>query len=62
MKAETYAKRYGGNAAQWEQVISSMNTAMPVIKHGNLCYCPICGHSLRQYRKCSYCGQKLKIN
>lgn len=60
MKPETYVKRYGGSSSEWENVLSSMRTPMTVISRNNRYYCPICGHSIFQFKKCSYCGQTLK--
>lgn len=60
MKPETYAKRYGGNAAMWNAVLVSMKSPMAILERNNKHYCPICGHAVRQISRCSYCGQILR--
>lgn len=62
MKPETYAKKYGLTSSEWKKAISEMNTPKKVFLSNGRFSCPVCGHTVRQFKKCSYCGQKLQEN
>lgn len=60
MKVATYAKKYGGTTTEWEETIKTMNIPQKVVEHKGKYHCPVCGHTVRQFEKCSYCEQKLE--
>lgn len=59
MKAETYAKKYGGTVDEWDRCFEQMKQPQKVMERNGKYTCPVCGHEVRQFKKCSYCSQTL---